>query len=131
MKKGSFTGAVQTNKGLLRAADGGTVLLDEISEMAITLQAKLLRVIQEKTVMPIGSTDEIGVNVRIIATTNRDMSEEVKAGKFREDLYYRLNVFPINTLERTQNLIYQPFWLTCYFQWTKAPIKKSEFQLKL
>ncbi len=97
-EKGSFTGAVQPNKGLLRAADEGTVLLDEISEMPITLQAKLLRVIQEKKVMPIGSSTEVGVDVRIVATTNRDMAEEVKAGRFREDLYYRLNVFPLNTL---------------------------------
>jgi len=97
-EKGAFTGAVQPNKGLLRAADTGTVLLDEISEMPIGLQAKLLRVIQEKKVMPIGSSEEIEVNVRIIATTNRNMLEEVKLGRFREDLYYRLNVFPLNTL---------------------------------
>jgi two-component system response regulator FlrC len=97
-EKGSFTGAVQPNKGLLRAADEGTVLLDEISEMPIALQAKLLRVIQEKKVMPIGSSAEVSVDVRIIATTNRNMAEEVKAGRFREDLFYRLNVFPLNTL---------------------------------
>jgi len=100
-EKGSFTGAVQPNKGLLRAADQGTVLLDEISEMPITLQAKLLRVIQEKKVMPIGSSTEVSVDVRIVATTNRNMAEEVKAGRFREDLFYRLNVFPLNTLPLT------------------------------
>ena len=98
-EKGAFTGAVQPNKGLLRAADKGTVLLDEISEMPIALQAKLLRVIQEKRVMPIGSSQEVEVNVRIIATTNRNMLEEVKLGRFREDLFYRLNVFPLNTLK--------------------------------
>ena len=98
-EKGSFTGAVQPNQGLLRAADKGTVLLDEISEMPIALQAKLLRVIQEKKVMPIGSSQEIDVNVRIVATTNRNMLEEVKLGRFREDLFYRLNVFPVNTLK--------------------------------
>ena len=97
-EKGSFTGAVQPNKGLLRAADLGTVLLDEISEMPMALQAKLLRVIQEKKVMPIGSSIELSVDVRIVATTNRNMAEEVKAGRFREDLYYRLNVFPLDTL---------------------------------
>ncbi len=97
-EKGAFTGAVQPNKGLLRAADQGTVLLDEISEMPLTLQAKLLRVIQEKKVMPIGTSQEINVDVRIVATTNRNMLEEVKKGNFREDLYYRLNVFPVNTL---------------------------------
>jgi len=89
---------VQPNKGLLRAADKGTVLLDEISEMPLALQAKLLRVIQEKKVMPIGSSQEVSVDVRIVATTNRNMLEEVKSGNFREDLYYRLNVFPLNTL---------------------------------
>ena len=98
-EKCAFTGAVQPNKGLLRAADKGTVLLDEISEMPIALQAKLLRVIQEKRVMPIGSSQEVEVNVRIIATTNRNMLEEVKLGRFREDLFYRLNVFPLNTLK--------------------------------
>ena len=98
-EKGAFTGAVQPNKGLVRAADRGTVLLDEISEMPIALQAKLLRVIQEKKVMPIGSSQEVDVNVRIIATTNRNMIEEVQLGRFREDLYYRLNVFPLNTLK--------------------------------
>ena len=98
-EKGAFTGAIQPNKGLIRAADKGTVLLDEISEMPIALQAKLLRVIQEKKVMPIGSSQEVDVNVRIIATTNRNMLEEVKLGRFREDLFYRLNVFPLNTLK--------------------------------
>ena len=100
-EKGAFTGAVQPNKGLVRAADKGTVLLDEISEMPIVLQAKLLRVIQEKKVMPIGSSQEVEVNVRIIATTNKNMLEEVKLGRFREDLYYRLNVFPLNTVRLT------------------------------
>jgi len=100
-EKGAFTGAVQPNKGLVRAADKGTVLLDEISEMPIALQAKLLRVIKEKRVMPIGSSQEVEVNVRIIATTNRNMLEEVQLGRFREDLYYRLNVFPLNTLRLT------------------------------
>ena len=100
-EKGAFTGAIQPNKGLVRAADKGTVLLDEISEMPIALQAKLLRVIQEKRVMPIGSSQEVEVNVRIIATTNRNMLEEVQLGRFREDLYYRLNVFPLNTLRLT------------------------------
>ena len=101
-EKGAFTGALQANQGLVRAASGGTLLLDEISEMPLTLQSKLLRVIQEKKVMPIGSSVEIDVDVRIIATTNRNMVNEVKAGNFREDLFYRLNVFPIDneSLER-------------------------------
>ena len=96
-EKGAFTGASSSNKGIFRAADTGTLLLDEISEMPLSLQAKLLRVLQEKKVTPIGGQRDIDVNVRVIATTNRDMVEEVKEKKFREDLYYRLNVFPIET----------------------------------
>ena len=96
-EKGAFTGASSANKGIFRAADTGTLLLDEISEMPLSLQAKLLRVLQEKKVTPIGGQRDIDVNVRVIATTNRDMIEEVKEKKFREDLYYRLNVFPIET----------------------------------
>ena len=97
-EKGAFTGAIQQNVGLFRAAGGGTILLDEISEMPLSLQAKLLRVLQEKRVMAVGGSTETPVDVRIIATTNRDRREEVKASRFREDLFYRLNVFPINTL---------------------------------
>jgi two-component system response regulator FlrC len=107
-EKGAFTGAVTSNQGLLRAANTGTILLDEISEMPLNLQSKLLRVIQEKRVMPIGSSAEVEVDVRILATTNRNMFDEVKLGKFREDLFYRLNVFPINNLslsDRTDDII--------------------------
>ena len=96
-EKGAFTGASTANKGIFRAADGGTLLLDEISEMPLSLQAKLLRALQEKKVTPIGSQREIDVDVRVLATTNRDMMQEVRAGKFREDLFYRLNVFPLTT----------------------------------
>ncbi len=101
-EKGSFTGASTTNKGIFRAADGGTLLLDEISEMPISLQAKLLRALQEKSVTPIGSHTAIPVDVRVIATTNRNMVEEIKQGNFREDLYYRLNVFPLSTLSLSE-----------------------------
>ena len=97
-EKGAFTGASTANKGIFRAADGGTLLLDEISEMPMALQAKLLRALQEKAVTPIGSQTDIPVDVRVIATTNRNMAEEIRAGNFREDLYYRLNVFPLNTV---------------------------------
>ena len=96
-EKGAFTGASNPNKGIFRAADGGTLLLDEISEMPLTLQAKILRVLQEKIVTPIGSQKDLPVDVRVIATTNRNMLEEIKKGTFREDLYYRLNVFPLAT----------------------------------
>ncbi len=103
-EKGSFTGASHSNKGIFRAADNGTLLLDEISEMPLTLQAKLLRVLQEKKVTPVGGNREIDVNVRIIATTNRNMAVEVKNNNFREDLYYRLNVFPIKTFGLCQRI---------------------------
>ncbi|MGB2302813.1 MAG: sigma 54-interacting transcriptional regulator, partial [Candidatus Puniceispirillaceae bacterium] len=96
-EKGSFTGASTANKGIFRAADGGTLLLDEISEMPLSLQAKLLRALQERKVTPLGSQREVDVDVRVIATTNRNMLSDVKAGKFREDLFYRLNVFPLST----------------------------------
>ena len=97
-EKGSFTGASQANKGIFRAADGGTLLLDEISEMPLSLQSKLLRVLQERKVTPIGGSKDLEVDVRVIATTNREMVSEIKKGTFREDLYYRLNVFPLRTL---------------------------------
>ena len=97
-EKGSFTGASQSNKGIFRAADGGTLLLDEISEMPLSLQSKLLRVLQERKVTPIGGSKDVEVDVRVVATTNRDMISEIKKGTFREDLYYRLNVFPLRTL---------------------------------
>ena len=101
-EKGAFTGASSPNKGIFRAADGGTLLLDEISEMPLTLQAKLLRVLQEKIVTPIGSQKDLSVDVRVIATTNRDMVTEIRNGNFREDLFYRLNVFPLATSNLTE-----------------------------
>ena len=107
-EKGAFTGASVSNKGLFRAADGGTLLLDEISEMPIGLQSKLLRVLQERCVTPLGVQKEIAVDVRVIATTNRDMPEEVRRNNFREDLFYRLNVFPLETLplrDRPQDIL--------------------------
>ncbi|MBA4045566.1 MAG: sigma-54-dependent Fis family transcriptional regulator [Erythrobacter sp.] len=94
-KKGAFTGASETGEGLFRAADGGTLLLDEIGELPLALQAKLLRALQEGEILPLGATRPIKVNVRIIAATNRHLAAEVEAGRFREDLLYRLNVFPL------------------------------------
>ena len=96
-EKGAFTGASQANKGIFRAADKGTLLLDEISEMPLSLQAKLLRVLQERKVTPVGGQRDIEVDVRVLATSNRDMASEVRQSRFREDLYYRLNVFPLQT----------------------------------
>ena len=107
-EKGAFTGASTSNKGIFRAADGGTLLLDEISEMPMALQAKLLRALQERAVTPIGSQTDISVDVRVVATTNRNMAEEIRNGNFREDLYYRLNVFPLNTVslcERDNDIV--------------------------
>lgn len=94
-KKGAFTGATEASEGFFRAADGGTLLLDEIAEMPLALQAKLLRALQEGEVVPIGSTQPVKVNVRVIACANRDLPLEVAEGRFRADLYYRLNVFPL------------------------------------
>ena len=94
-EKGSFTGATERREGRFELADGGTILLDEISEIAPSLQAKLLRVLQEKEFERVGGNKTIQVKVRVLATTNRDLMEQVKKGEFREDLYYRLNVFPI------------------------------------
>lgn len=94
--KGAFTGATAASEGFFRAADGGTLLLDEIAEMPLALQAKLLRALQEGEVVPIGATQPVKVDVRIIACANRDLPQEVDEGCFRADLYYRLNVFPLS-----------------------------------
>jgi two-component system response regulator GlrR len=91
-RKGSFTGATYDHKGLVPTADGGTLFLDEIGDMPLALQAKLLRVLQEREVRPVGATQGIPVDVRVISATNQDLDVQMKAGRFREDLYYRLNV---------------------------------------
>jgi transcriptional regulator with PAS, ATPase and Fis domain len=96
-RSGSFTGALKTGKpGLVQAAAGGTLFLDEISEISMGMQAKLLRLIQEKEVLPLGSVDSRPVNLRFLAATNKDLRALVQSGKFREDLFYRLNVIPIH-----------------------------------
>ncbi|MGK0290552.1 MAG: DNA-binding NtrC family response regulator [bacterium] len=94
-KKGAFTGAINDHRGKFEQANGGTILLDEVSEMALPLQAKLLRVLQEHTVDRVGGTDSVSIDVRIVATTNRKLLEYVEEGNFREDLYFRLNVIPV------------------------------------
>jgi transcriptional regulator with GAF, ATPase, and Fis domain len=94
-EKGSFTGATDQRDGRFELADGGTILLDEISEISLALQAKLLRVLQEREFERVGGNKTIKVDVRVLATTNRDLLKAVQKGDFREDLYYRLNVFPI------------------------------------
>ncbi|MHC6226642.1 sigma-54-dependent transcriptional regulator [Pseudomonas sp. X10] len=94
-EKGAFTGAIAAQPGKFEQADGGTLLLDEISEMPLGLQAKLLRVLQEREVERVGGRKPIALDIRVLATTNRDLAGEVAAGRFREDLYYRLSVFPL------------------------------------
>jgi len=95
-KKGSFTGAVTDKEGLIRSAEGGTLFLDEVADLPLHMQVKLLRVIQEKAVRPVGETREVPVDVRILSATHRDLDELVKAAKFREDLYYRINVIELH-----------------------------------
>ncbi|MBI5920436.1 MAG: sigma-54-dependent Fis family transcriptional regulator [Betaproteobacteria bacterium] len=94
-EKGAFTGAQSAQAGKFEQANGGSLLLDEISEMPLSLQAKLLRVLQEREVERVGGKKPVALDIRVLATSNRDMAEEVKQGGFREDLYYRLNVFPL------------------------------------
>jgi transcriptional regulator with PAS, ATPase and Fis domain len=94
-ERGAFTDARQQRKGLLELADRGTVFLDEVAEMAPSLQAKLLRFLEEKTFKRVGGSRDLRVDVRVVAATNRDLREEVSSGRFREDLFYRLNVLPV------------------------------------
>lgn len=96
-RKGSFTGAVADRIGRFELAHGGTIFLDEIGDMSLDMQVKLLRVLQERTVDPIGGTRQVPVDVRVVAATHRDLETEIEAGRFREDLYYRLNVLPMVT----------------------------------
>jgi two-component system response regulator PilR (NtrC family) len=119
-KKGAFTGATVNKKGFFEVADGGTVFLDEVGELPLSLQVKLLRVVQEKTFMPVGGTEEIKVDVRIISATNRDLEKKVMEGTFREDLYYRLNVIHLHIpplRERTDDIpLLATFFLRKYAQ---------------
>ncbi|MCF7913557.1 MAG: sigma-54 dependent transcriptional regulator [Spirochaetaceae bacterium] len=106
-RKGSFTGATHSHNGLIQEADGGTVFFDEIGELPLALQTKLLRLVQEQEVRPIGATTPVSVNIRILAATNRNLQQAVEQGEFREDLYYRFNTITINVpalRERTEDI---------------------------
>ena len=94
-KKGAFTGATGDKDGLFKVADGGTFFLDEIGDAPASVQVKILRLLEERQIVPLGSTKPLKINVRLIAATNKDLAEELKKGRFREDLYYRLNVIPM------------------------------------
>ena len=113
-RKGAFTGAVDERLGVVRSADHGTLFLDEIGEMPLEIQCKLLRILQERSVMPLGSSKAHPVDFRLVCATNRNLRSEVRAGRFREDLYFRLNVFPIKIpplREREDfNTIAQEIW---------------------
>ena len=93
--RGAFTGAVADRRGKFEVADGGTIFLDEIGDMSLKTQAKVLRVLQEQTMEAVGGTARIKVDARVLAATNKDLQAEIRAGRFREDLYFRLNVIPI------------------------------------
>jgi len=134
-EKGSFTGAVRKQTGKFVAADGGTIFLDEIGDMSLRTQAKVLRVLQEGEVEPVGSATVVKVDVRVIAATNKDLVEEIRGGRFREDLYYRLNVIPVRTpplRERRDDipLLAQHFAAAFSQEYNKHPKKFTPAALK-
>ncbi|MCB9059232.1 MAG: sigma-54-dependent Fis family transcriptional regulator [Calditrichae bacterium] len=122
-EKGAFSGAYKSQKGIFEECDGGTLLLDEISEIPYMMQAKLLRVLQEMRVIRVGNTMEIPVDVRIIATTNKDVSELINTGKFREDLFFRLNVFPIDIPSLRERRDDIPFLINHFLELFKTKYK--------
>jgi Response regulator containing CheY-like receiver, AAA-type ATPase, and DNA-binding domains len=126
-KRGAFSGANEDRKGLFQTAQGGTLLLDEIGEIPLKLQAKLLRVIEDKKVMSLGSDKSVGIDVRIIAATNRNLESEVEKGNFREDLFYRLNIVPIKLpplRERREDIpLLARFFVKKYAEEFHKPVK--------
>lgn len=114
--KGAFTGAIESRKGRFEMADGGTLFLDEIAEMSPRLQVKLLRVLQEKEFEPVGGTQTVQVNVRVVAATSKDLKEEIRKGKFREDLFYRLNVIPIHLPPLRERRDDIPLLVDCFME---------------
>lgn len=129
-EKGAFTGALYTKKGRFELADGGTIFLDEIGEMSIPTQTKILRVLQEREFEPVGGTKTVKVDVRIISATNKDLEEEVQRGRFRDDLYYRINVVPITIpplRERKEDIpLLAEHFLRIYSEKNKRMIKDFE-----
>ncbi|MCC6199529.1 MAG: sigma-54-dependent Fis family transcriptional regulator, partial [Moraxellaceae bacterium] len=108
-KKGSFTGANEDKKGLFQAAHEGTLFLDEVADLPLAMQVKLLRAIQEKSIRPVGHSKEMAVNVRILSATHKDLAAEVEAGRFRQDLFYRINVIQVKVpplRERAEDILY-------------------------
>ncbi len=126
-EKGAYTGAVEEKAGLVEAADGGTIFLDEIGDMPLSMQVKLLRVIQEKEFLRVGGVDPISVNVRFIAATHRDLKDDVEKGHFRQDLYYRLNVISIHVPPLAERNGDVPL-LVHYFLAQKSQEMKREIQ---
>lgn len=124
-EKGAFTGATTSKTGLMEAASGGTLFLDEITEMPTEMQVKLLRVIQEKEVLRLGATKPVKVDVRIVAATNRDITEEVKRGSFRQDLYFRLNVVNLHIPALSQRMDDLPLLINHFLQKYAAQMKKN------
>jgi transcriptional regulator with PAS, ATPase and Fis domain len=121
--KGAFTGADRSKRGLLEAADEGTIFLDEIGELPTFLQAKLLRALQEKEIRPVGSTERIPINVRVIAATNRDLEAGVRAGTFRQDLYFRLNVVQIKLPALRERKIDIPLLVAYFLEKFSDPLR--------
>jgi transcriptional regulator with PAS, ATPase and Fis domain len=133
--KGAFTGAHQGREGLFRYANGGTLFLDEIGEMPLSMQAHLLRVLEEKSIRPVGSNQEVPVDVRIIAASNRNLEQRVKEGEFREDLFFRLNVLslkipPLRDRIEDLKLLSQYFIKTLSASLGTKPYNLSEQELK-
>lgn len=120
-KKGAFTGAVTDRIGRFELAHGGSIFLDEIGDMSLEMQVKLLRVLQERTIDPVGGVKSIAVDVRVIAATHRDLEAEILAGRFREDLYYRLNVLPLNTPPLRERASDVPILLEYFSNYHAAP----------
>ena len=130
-RKGSFTGAIQDRKGRFKLADGGTIILDEIGSMSMSGQAKLLRVLQEQEFEPVGESQTVKVDVRVIAITNADLINAIHEGRFREDLYYRLNAFPIYLPPLRERKVDIPLLVRHFLKECRISLKKEIEELDL